>query len=118
MSHLLTSILQGYAVIKVQSFRARLLGLHGIKRSQRQQTVLWFPYCKSVHSFFLTSRHTLVFLDSHYKVLKPYQIMRSNRCYWHSQATHVVELPAAFNQYSDATLQEMLTILLARARGA
>ena len=108
--------LQQLTVIKAQSFSARFLGLHGIEKNQRQHTVLWFPQCRAVQSFFLTSQHTLVFLDIHYHVLSPYQIMYANRCYWSFKAVHAVELPALFSSYSHELLQSSLDILLSRAR--
>ncbi|MCQ9616211.1 hypothetical protein L1889_05430 [Paenalcaligenes niemegkensis] len=89
----LTTCAEPLTVLKVQSFRARLLGLHKLKREQRQRTVLWFPDCRSVHSFFLDSAHALAFLDAEFNLLEPQKRMAVNRCYWHAKARHVLELP-------------------------
>lgn len=103
-------------VLKARSFRSRLLGLHGIPLHDRQDTVLWLPGCRAVHSFFLTSVHTVVFLDEQYHLLKGQQLMRSYGYYYRRRATHVVELPAEFHTYSVDVLQAAITSLLKRAR--
>jgi len=103
-------------VWKAQSFGARLLGLHWVPKQHRQQTVLWFPRCRAVHTFALSSAHTLVYLDAQHRVLAAGVRMRANRFYCLFKAQHVLEMPATYATYSMEALQEVVDVLLAKAK--
>lgn len=77
----------------MQSFSARLLGMHSIAQASRQHSVLFFKRCSWVHTLGLYSPHAVLFLDQNGAVLKGPLVMKPNRIYGCIGAKEVVELP-------------------------
>lgn len=92
----------------MQSFKARLLGMHGIAKVNRQQSVLFFKGCGWVHTLGLYSPHAVLFLDQNGKILKGPQRMKPNRLYGCLGAREVVELPVEAMTLRQLVLEQEL----------
>lgn len=74
-------------------FRARLLGLAGLRREAAGAGLL-IPRCRSVHTFGMRFALDLVFLDGDGRVLAVRREVPPRRLAWHRRAGAVLELPA------------------------
>lgn len=92
----------------MQSFQARLFGMHCIAMSKRAHTVLCFKGCRLVHTLGLYSTHTVLFLDAKGEILKGPLLMRPNRIYGCKHAVEVVEMPAWVLQLRQSVLEQEL----------
>jgi len=92
----------------MQSFKARLLGMHGIAKADRQHSVLFFKGCSWVHTLGLYSPHTVLFLDQNGKILKGPKRMKPNRIYGCVGASEVVELPVEVMALRQSVLEQEL----------
>jgi uncharacterized protein len=83
----------GREVPVARGYRARLLGLAGMRREQAGVGLL-LPRCASVHTFGMRFRLDLVFLDSHGRPLAVRLGVRSCRLAAHRGADAVLEIPS------------------------
>jgi len=74
-------------------FRARLLGLCGLRR-ERAGVGLLIPRCSSVHTFGMRFALDLVFLDRAGRPLSIHRAVPPRRLVWHRGAAAVLEIPA------------------------
>ena len=75
------------------SFRARLLGLAGL-RAMPPRSALLLPRCSSVHTFGMRFPIHVLFLDSRFEVIGERRSVKPGRLVWHRGARAVVELQA------------------------
>lgn len=92
----------------MQSFQARLFGMHRIAMSERAHTVLYFKGCRVVHTLGLYSAHAVLFLDTKGEILKGPLLMLPNRIYGCKHAVEVVEMPAWVLQLRQSVLEQEL----------
>ena len=100
--------MQRYQVWYMQSFMARLVGMHGIAKAYRQCSVLFFKRCSWVHTLGLYSPHAVLFLDLNGRILKGPQPMKPNRIYGCVGAREVVELPVEVLTLRQSVLEQEL----------
>jgi uncharacterized membrane protein (UPF0127 family) len=84
----------GHEVPVAQGYRARLLGLAGLRREQAGAGLL-LPHCASVHTFGMRFRLDLVFLDRRGRPLAVRLGVRPCRVAGHRGAAAVLEIPSA-----------------------
>ena len=75
------------------SFRARLLGLVGL-REMPPGTALLIPNCSSVHTFGMRFPIHVLFLDDAFEVIGERRAVKPGRFVWQRGATAVVEFQA------------------------
>lgn len=92
----------------MQSFQARLFGMHRIAMSERAHTVLCFKRCRFVHTLRLYSAHAVLFLGSKGEILKGPLLMQPNRIYGCRQAVEVLEVPVWVLQLRQSVLEQEL----------
>lgn len=83
----------GYEVAAAGGFRARLLGLSYMERSEAGAGLL-IPRCSAVHTFGMRFALDLVFLDASDQPLEIHRAVRPRRFASCRGATAVLELPA------------------------
>jgi uncharacterized membrane protein (UPF0127 family) len=83
----------GRDVPVARGYRARLLGLAGLRREQAG-TGLLLPRCASVHTFGMRFRLDLVFLDADDRPLAVLRGVPPRRLVRHRAAAAVLELPS------------------------
>ena len=76
------------------SFRARLLGLAGL-REMPPRSALLMPRCSSVHTFWMRFPIHVLFLDGDFEVIGERRDMRPGRVVWCRGAAAVVEFPSS-----------------------
>ncbi|HEX3735548.1 MAG TPA: DUF192 domain-containing protein [Solirubrobacterales bacterium] len=84
----------GHTVPVAVDFRARLLGLGGLRREQAG-TGLLIPRCASVHTFGMRFALDLFFLDGEGRPLAIWRRVPPRRLIWHRSAVAVLEIPSA-----------------------
>ena len=75
------------------SFRARLLGLAGL-REMPPGAVLLIPRCSSVHTFGMRFDLDVLFLDGAFEVIGERRAVKPGRLVWHRGARAVAEFQA------------------------
>ncbi len=84
----------GLLVPVAVDFRARLLGLAGLRREQAGPGLL-IPDCGSVHTCGMRFELDLVFLDARGRPLQVRHRVPPRRLAWHRDAVAILEVPAA-----------------------
>lgn len=84
----------GREVHVAESYRARLLGLAGLRR-ERAGAGLLLPRCASVHTFGMRFDLDLLFLDSDGRPLATRLAVPPCRLVWHRGAAAVLEIPSS-----------------------
>jgi uncharacterized protein len=85
--------IRGRAVPVAVGFRARLLGLAGLRR-ERAGPGLLLPRCAAVHTFGMRFELDLVFLDRRQRPLAIRLGVPPRRLAWHRGADAVLEIPS------------------------
>jgi uncharacterized membrane protein (UPF0127 family) len=82
-------------IFTAENFFDRLMGLMGKGRWPSGHRGIFFPHCRSVHTFFTFLKPDLIFLDSEYKILKIFPEAGAWRVFAGSRGSaHCLELPA------------------------
>lgn len=71
-------------------FKTRFFGLMGKKVITHG---IFFPNCKSVHTFFMKNVIDIVALNGDYKVIAIYKNCKKNRIIYEKNAKHIIEFP-------------------------
>lgn len=100
--------MQIHQVWCMQSFSARLWGMHGIAKACRQHSVLFFKRCRWVHTLGLYSPHVVLFLNGQGEIVKGPLPMEANRIYGCMRARIVVELPITVLTLRQSALEQEL----------
>lgn len=87
-----TARVLGREVRVARGFRARLLGLAGLRREQAGAGLL-IPRCSSVHTFGMRFPLDLVFLDAHGREISSRRRVEPRRIAFDRRAAAVLELP-------------------------
>jgi len=100
----------GFAVGIATKFSHRLLGIHG---PQGCNGAVWFPGCRSVHTFWTRTPLCIVFLSQNRRVLS-WRVSYWGRIYRHPEADSVLEIDLAFlpeRQVIDSVVQHAVACL-------
>ena len=77
-----------------KTFFERFLGLMG-RKSLTLKDVTIFPYCSSIHTFFMRDKIDVVFVSKNGVVLKIFYSLQPWKLLWSQKgATHCIELPS------------------------
>lgn len=87
---------------KCTSFYRRLKGFMFHKK--KIQCGLWFPYCRSIHTFFMYQHISVIFTDKQFKVISYYADLPPNQMIIAPKNVyHTFELPTSFLHNIDIT---------------
>jgi uncharacterized membrane protein (UPF0127 family) len=107
---------QELAIVRADTFWARLLGLLG-KRTISPTHALWLIPCSIVHTFAMRCSIGVFFIDKKGVVIKTIAQLKPNRMAFCWQARSVIETAAFANQQADAmTLAAMRALAQAQSR--
>jgi uncharacterized membrane protein (UPF0127 family) len=82
---------------KIQEARTvgqRLIGLMGFCHWPSRYNGLFFPSCRSVHTWFTFVSLDLIFFDNDGRVIKVYEKTKPWSMFWTLNAKHCLEVPA------------------------
>lgn len=80
---------------KCTSFYRRLKGFMFEKK--KIQYGLWFPYCRSIHTFFMYQHISVIFTDKQFKVISYYPDLEPKKIIVAPKnGYHTFELPTSF----------------------
>ena len=83
-----------YKIEEARTVARRLMGLMGRRHWPSRYNGLFFPSCRSVHTWFTFVRLDLIFFDDEGKIIRVFEKTKSWSVFWALNAKHCLEIPA------------------------
>ncbi len=86
-------------ILEARRFHERLLGLMGRRNWPSSHRGIWFPQCRSVHTFFTFLKPDLLFMDRNLNILEIFPSAGVWRVFVGPKGTtHCLEMPSGYVQ--------------------
>lgn len=111
MIHHNSLALNNLEVIIAKSIKSRLYGLL-IYNEMPKNTLMYFPYTNSVHTFFMKFSIDIIFMDASFKVTKIVSELPPGRIAYNFafQVRHVIEAPSGWAKMEHVKLGDLLYV--------